>query len=159
MTNNNNNNNSSSTANGVLRTDPKIANRDWERNRLTGNCEGEMESLLHHHDSMGSGGGGGGGGVGVGAGGGCCKNNNNNNILKYSMKQKPLFMCPHQSSVDRQELSMNLPAGTTLYSTCHDSMADDYSVLTKVGGGGCGAGVVGGDYEMNEFDNKSANYK
>lgn len=141
--------NNNSAANGILRTDPKIANRDRERNRLTGNCEGEMESLLHH-DSIGS--------VGGGGGGGCCKNNNNNNILKYNMKQKPLFMCPHQSA-DRQDLSMNLPAGTTLYSTCNKSMAgggglDDYSVLTKAG-----VGCVGGDYEMNEFDNKSANYK
>lgn len=130
-----------STANGGLRTDPKIANRDRERNRLTGHCEGEMESLLHHHDSIGS----------VG-GGGCCKNNNNNNILKYNMQQKPLFMCPHQS-VDRPDLQ----PGATLYSTCNESMTgvDDYSVLTRTGGGG----GTGGDYELNEFDNKSANYK
>lgn len=143
------------TANGNLRTDPKIVNRDRERNRLTaGNsCEGEMESLLHHHDSMGSTGGGGGSGV---CGGVCCKNTNNtnNNILKYNVKQKPLFMCPHQSLTDRPDLQINLPAGTTLYSTCGESIAigDDYAVLTKTG-------VGGGDYEMNEFDNKSANYK
>lgn len=102
-----------------------------------------MESLLHHHDSIGS----------VGGGGGCCKNNNNNNILKYNMKQKPLFVCPHQP-FDRQDMTMNLPTGTTLYSTCNESMTDDYSVLAK-----SGSGRGGGDYEMNEMDNKSANYK
>lgn len=174
----------SATANGILRTDPKIANRDRERNRLTGgsgggsNCEGEMESLLHHHDSIGS------------AGGGGCRaannNNNNNNsssgggsILKYNVKQKPLFICPHQAAMTdhhqqqqsyhhhRQDMPMSLPAtGTTLYSTCNESIptvgsgmgtsVDDYtSVLTKTGA--CGG--VGGDYEMNEFDNKSTNYK
>lgn len=104
---------------------------------------------------MGCTGGGGGGGSGV-CGGVCCKNtnNNNNNILKYNMKQKPLFMCPHQSLADRTDMQMNLPPGTTLYSTCSQSIAavDDYAMLTKTG-------VGGGDYEMNEFDNKSANYK
>lgn len=96
---------------------------------------------------------GGGGGSG---GGGCCKSNNNNNIMKYNMKQKPLFMCPHQSSSERQDLAMNLPAGTTLYSTCNESMTgvEDYAVLTRSAGLG-----GGGDYELNEFDNKSANYK